>query len=152
MDWGQLITSKQGLSENSKTRNRNHGRLLIHNEKVSILTNYYGYPKERENTIWVHICNTQKFTPFWNRWKFNLIGYFCAHENIRKIIFFIKLKFIISLSNVVVHTCWHIRFDVMFACCSFMCWVRNVFKICFWDRSSFFGIYLSFSTIKFLVS
>jgi hypothetical protein len=46
---------------------------------------------------------------------------FCAHENIEKIIFFIKLKFIIRLSNIVVHTCWCIRFDVMYACCSFVC-------------------------------
>jgi len=31
--------------------------------------------------------------------KIDLIMHFCAHENIGKIIFFFKIKFIIKLSN-----------------------------------------------------
>ena len=50
-------------------------------------------------------CNILKFAPF-KIDKTNLVLSFYAHENIRKIIFFIKLKFnIIRLSNMVVHTC-----------------------------------------------
>jgi len=85
-------------------------------------------------------CNTLNFALF--KIDENLFSFvFCAHENIRKIIFFIKLKFIISLSNIVVHTCWRIRFDVMFACCSFMCWVSKVFKNVF-SRSIFLYRYV----------
>jgi len=65
-------------------------------------------------------CNTLIFAPFEIELS-NLIMYFCAHKNIGKIIFFIKLKFIIRLSNTVVHTCWCIRFDVMFDCFAPLC-------------------------------
>ena len=79
-------------------------------------------------------CHTLKFALF--KIDENLFSFvFCARENIRKIIFFIKLKFIISLSNIVVHTCWCICFDVMLACCSIMCWVSKVFKMRLVDRS-----------------
>ena len=38
---------------------------------------------------------------------------FCAHENVGKIIFFFKIKFIIGVSNVVEHACLCILFIVM---------------------------------------
>jgi hypothetical protein len=66
----------------------------------------------------------------------------------------LSLKLGVTFSNVVVHTCWRIRFDVMFACCSFMCWVSKVFKMRLVDRSSLLtgtSLSLSLST-KFLVS
>jgi len=39
--------------------------------------------------------------------------YFCAHKNIGKIIFFIKIKIIIGVSNVFEHACFSILFIVM---------------------------------------
>jgi len=39
--------------------------------------------------------------------------YFCAHENIGKQKNFIKLKFILRLCNIFVHSCWHIYFIVL---------------------------------------
>jgi len=44
--------------------------------------------------------------------KNDLILYFCAHENIGRIIFFFKIKFIIRLSNNVLIMLVHFIFEM----------------------------------------